>query len=174
MLENNPRNISARRHGMGLSAARFNRITCEELRRYPYKKIKVRQQLQEKDFQNFGYWFLQQCNKPRFLSKIVIGAEASFAVNSAVNTGNVREYATKGQVARLIYERSDSREKITVWAGLCGNVTLLGPYIMDGTVNGNNYLQMINDFDFPQLQEHFNNQFDGVLQRLWWFQDGAS
>ena len=55
MLENNPRNISARRHGMGLSAARFNRITCEELCRYPYKKIKVRQQLQEKDFQNFGY-----------------------------------------------------------------------------------------------------------------------
>ena len=95
-------------------------------------------------------------------------------MNSAVNTRNVREYATKGQVARLIYERSDSREKITVWAGLCGNVTLLGRYIMDGTVNGNNYLQMINDFDFPQLQEHFNNQFDGVLQRLWWFQDGAS
>ena len=42
MLENNPRNISARRKGMGLSAATFNRITREELRWYPYK-IKVRQ-----------------------------------------------------------------------------------------------------------------------------------
>ena len=44
-------------------------------------------------------------------------------------------------------------------AGLRGNETLLGLYIFDGTVNGYNYLQMINNFTFPQLQEHFINQF---------------
>ena len=32
---------------------------------------------------------------------------------------------------------------------------------------------MINDFTFRQLQEHFNNQFDDVFQRSWWFQDLA-
>ena len=60
-----------------------------------------------------------------------------------------------------------------MWEGLCENGTLLGPCILDGNVNGCNYLQMINNFNFSQLQEHFNNQFDGVFQRLWWSQDGA-
>ena len=32
---------------------------------------------------------------------------------------------------------------------------------------------IICNFAFPQLQEHFNNLFCGVFQRLWWFQDGA-
>ena len=32
---------------------------------------------------------------------------------------------------------------------------------------------MINNFGLPQLQVHFNNQFDGVFQRLYWFQIGA-
>ena len=68
MLENNPRNISARRNGMALSAPTFNRITHEELRWYPYR-VKVRQHLKENDFQcrsDFSYWFLQQCNNPCF------------------------------------------------------------------------------------------------------------
>ena len=95
------------------------------------------------------------------------------SMNGAVNTWNVREYAPKEQVPEFIYERNHSREKITAWAGLCGNGTLLGPYIFDGNVNGYYYLKMINNFTFPQLQEHFNNQFDGVFQYLWWFQDRA-
>ena len=56
---------------------------------------------------------------------------------------------------------------------LCGNGTLLGPYIFDGNVNGYNCLQLMNNFTFLQLQEHVNNQFDGIFRRLWWFQDGA-
>lgn len=58
-------------------------------------------------------------------------------------------------------------------AGLRGNGTLLGLYIFDGTVNGYNYLQMINNFTFPQKLKHVNNQVDGIFQRLWWFQNGA-
>lgn len=43
MLENNQRKNSASRNGMGLSAASFNKITHEKLRRYPYK-VNIRQQ----------------------------------------------------------------------------------------------------------------------------------
>ena len=57
-------------------------------------------------------------------------------------------------------------KKITMWAGLCGNGTQLGRYIFDGNANGYNYLHVINNFAFPELQEHFNNQFDGVFRRL--------
>ena len=85
-------------------------------------------------------------------------------MNSAVKTWNVREYAPKGRVPEFIYERNDLREKITVWAGLCGNGTLFGPYSFDRNVNDYNYLQMMNNLTFPQLQEYFNNQFDGVFQ----------
>ena len=52
--------------------------------------VKVRQQLKENDFQrrsDFGYWFLQQCNNThRFFPIIVIGDDASFAMNGVVNT----------------------------------------------------------------------------------------
>ena len=112
------------------------------MRWYPYR-IKARQQLKGDDFprrSDFSYWFLQQCNSSRFLSDIVIGGEVSFAMNGTVNTCMVREYAPKGQVPEFIYERNDFQEKITVWAGLCRNGTLLGPYILDGNVNGYNYL----------------------------------
>ena len=90
-------------------------------------------------------------------------------MNGAVNSCKVREYAPKGQVPKFIYERNDLQEKITVWAGLCRNGTLFEPYILDGNVNGYNYLQLIHNFAFSQLQEHSNNQFDGVFQRLGWF-----
>ena len=85
-------------------------------------------------------------NNPRFPPNIVIGDDALFAMNGAVNTRNVSEYAPKEQVPEFIYKRNDSREKIIVWADLCGNGTLLVPYIFDGNVNGYNYLQMIYDF----------------------------
>ena len=45
--------------------------------------------------------------------------------------------------------------------------------IFDGYVNGYNSLQIINDSTFSQLQEHFNNHFDGNFQHLLWFQDGT-
>ena len=75
-------------------------------------------------------------------------------MNGAVNTCTVKEYSPKGQVPEFIYERNYLQEKITVWAGLCRNGTSLGPYILNGNVNGYNYLQLINNSAFPQLQEH--------------------
>ena len=73
--------------------------------------MKVRQQLEKKDFQHcsdFSYWFLKHCNNLCFLSNFVISDKASFTMKGAVNTCNVREYAPKGQVPKFIYERNDS------------------------------------------------------------------
>ena len=86
MLENNLRNISETKNGMGLSAQTFNKTTREELPWYPNK-------LKENDFQRrsyfsywLSYWFLQQCNNDPFLSNIAIGDEASIAMSGGVNT----------------------------------------------------------------------------------------
>ncbi len=36
------------------------------------------------------------------------------------------------------------------------------------------YLRMLNEFAFPQLAEHFNNQYwEGRFRGLWWAQYGA-
>ena len=55
--------------------------------------------------------------------------------------------------------------------GICGNGSILGPFFFEGNVNGNAYLNMLND-SIPQLM--LNNQSrNGHFQRLWWAQDGA-
>ena len=71
-------------------------------------------------------------------------------------------------------EKSDCREKLTVWTGLWANVAFIGPLFFDGNVNGANYLQMLNEYVLPYLFQRFGNQIqDCLFQRLWWAQDGA-
>ncbi len=63
---------------------------------------------------------------------------------------------------------------MTVWATICGNDLIIGTYFFDGNVNGNAYLRMLNEFVFPQLAEHFNNQYwEGRFRGLWLAHDGA-
>ena len=40
-------------------------------------------------------------------------------------------------------------------------------------LNGERYVQMINEEIDPHLQEHFEQQQGGALRRLWWKQKGA-
>ena len=122
----------------------------------------------------YSNWFNERCRNQNFLQSIIIGDEAGFALNGEVNSHNVREYAPKGNPPSLNFERTNSRAKLTIWAALCGNGVILGPYFFDGNVNGLAYLRMLNEFAFPQLAVHFNNQFwEGLFQGLWWAQDGA-
>ena len=108
------------------------------------------------------------------MDSLLIGDEASFAINGEVNTQNVRQYAPKGHQPAFNFERSNSRVHLTVWAAVCGNGLIIGPYFFDGNVNGNAYLRMLNEFVFPQLAEHLNNQYwEGGFRGLWWAQDGA-
>ena len=78
--------INARRNGLGLSSATFNRITRLDLRLHPYQMIK-RHQLLDSDYQrriNFSQWLLNQ--NRRFLENVIISDEAGFASNATVNT----------------------------------------------------------------------------------------
>jgi hypothetical protein len=101
-----------------------------------------------------------------------IGDEAGFALNGEVNSYNVREYAPKGNPPAFNFERANSLAKLTIWAALCGNGVILGPYFFDGNMDGLADLRMLNQFAFPQLATQFNNQFWEGLFR-WWAQDGA-
>ena len=109
-----------------------------------------------------------------FLPNLLIRDEAWFVMNGEVNTQNVGQYAPKGYPPTFNFERSNFREHLTVWAALCGNRIIFGPYFFERNVDGIAYLQMFDEFVFPQLTEHFNNQhWEERFRGLWWAQDGT-
>ena len=174
--QNNPSGLSCRVNTLGLPSATFNRIVRVDLRWHPYK-MHLRHHLKAGDFArrtHFCEWFNEQLQNPRFLFNLVIGDEAGFAMNGKVNTQNVRKYAPRGNQPEFTYDVNESREKVTVWAGLVGNGALIGPFFFDGNVNQASYLELLNERVFPGLVREFNGQFvNGSFSRLWWAQDGA-
>ena len=61
--------------------------------------------------------------------------EVGFALNGAVYNHNVGMYAPPNQQPDFNYNVNDSRQKLSVWVGLCGNSDRLGPFFFDGNVN---------------------------------------
>ena len=55
---------------------------------------------------------------------------------------------------------------VMIWAAMTSQ-HLLGPYFFEGTVNGPNYLHMLQTWLIPQLEEK------GLTERIWLQQDGA-
>ena len=168
--------VSCRRNGLGMTSATFNRITRLDLRYHPYQMIK-RHQLLAGDFARrlrFCQWL--NGHAPRFLETLLIGDEAGFAMNGDVNTHNVRRYAARGnKPLDFVYEKSANRAKLTVWIGLIGNGTLVGPCFFRETVNGDRYLHLINNTVVPHLAaiRQYRRNGNGPFQRVWWAQDGA-
>ena len=76
----------------------------------------------------FSGWLNERCRRENFLNSVLIGDEASFTMNGEVSTQNVRQYAPKGLPPAFNFERSNSRVQLTVWAALCGNGVIIGPY----------------------------------------------
>ncbi len=121
--------------------------------------------------QQFCHWLRAQ--NARFLENVIIDDEAGFALNANINTHNVRHYAPRGQQPLdFQFERNDDRHKLTVWVGLMGNGNIIGPFFFLGNVDGEDYLQMINQQVVPALRRmrRFGPHRDGRFQRLWWIE----
>ena len=99
--------------------------------------------------------------------------EAGFSLNGEVNSHNIHHYAERHHPPNIAFERSMSREKVTVWIGISGNGHLFGPFFFNGNVNRQRYLDMLNDFVVPELKQVFPRQRQGDFRRAWWVQDGA-
>ena len=77
-------------------------------------------------------------------------------MNGKVNSQNVRQYAPKGHPPVFNFDKSSNRDKLI--------------FMKDGRA----YLRMLNYFVFPELFNHFNNQYwEGMFRGVWWAQDGA-
>ena len=73
----------------------------------------------------------------------------------------------------LKYEVNVSRQKWTVWVGLCGCRQVIGAFFFRRNVTGHLYLQMITEDVLPQLEGRFERQVQGVFKQFWWIHDGA-
>jgi hypothetical protein len=166
-------NISSRRNNLALSQSAFSRIIRLDLHYHPYR-IHVRHALEAGDPQRrlaFCQWLTAQ--NQRFLTNVIISDEAAFYLNGRVNTWNVRQYAARNNAPNFTYDIPNNRAKIVIWVGLMGNNTLIGPYIFQQNVNGQVYLNMINQFVVPGLIASYGQRQNGSIPRVWWIQDGA-
>ncbi len=168
--------VTARRNGLGLSSATFNRITRLDLRFHPYQMIK-RHQLLPGDYPRRAQFCQWLINRPdQFLNDVIIGDEAGFALNASVNTRNIRSYSQRGErPLNFEYQRNDDRHKVNVWVGLMGNGNIIGPFFFRQNIDGENYLEMINEQVVPALRRirRFRANRNGPFVRAWWVQDGA-
>lgn len=175
-VENN-QEASSRRNNLAISSASFNRISRLDLHFHPFKMHK-RHGLKAIDYRRrmqYSQWFLNACRTNRFLANIVVGDEAAFGMNGHVSSQNVRFYAEKGHPPPdANFNVSSNRQKVHVWAGLCGNGTLIGPFFFDRNINAITYLDMLETNVFPQLQRNYNVFLGERQNNLWWVQDGAA
>ena len=78
-------------------------------------------------------------------------------MNGKVNTQTIREYTPINEVPNFTYDVSSSREKVNVWATLCGNGAILGPFFYDVNINSELYLNILNDEVVPEMMEIFQH-----------------
>ena len=74
--------------------------------------------------------------RERFIEDLLVTDEAAFHMNGLINRQNNRKYSPKGQPPQNFYEKSISREKISVWMGLTGSGLVIGPLLYEGNMTG--------------------------------------
>ena len=108
--------------------------------------------------------------KPQaFMSQIIMRNEAIFQLNGNVSNHNVNgvRYALRGDPPEdFVYDKSSSGEKLVVWIWLVRN-NLIGPYFFDGNVNGQAYLEILNHFVLPQVENIFGVNQNGSIPRAY-------
>ena len=97
-VENNARNVSCRRNGLGLSRSTFNKMK-QDLKWYPYQIVTCHELRSPDYIRHFQFfqWFLNEYRNRRFLANIIVCDEAGFSLNSKVDSGNFRQYAPVGE-----------------------------------------------------------------------------
>ena len=99
----------------------------------------------------------------------MIRDEAAFHLNEKITNHNIRQYAPQNTPPEFNFDVRMCREKVSAWMGMCGNETLVSPIFYENNLNGNGYLNLLNERIIPELHQIHGNR----MNRLWWIQDGA-
>ena len=106
-----------------------------------------------------------------FKDKLIIGIEAAFHLNGKLNNHKVtvRHYVPRNTVPEFNFDVVISREKVSVWMGLCGSGVVIEPKCFEGKLTGDSYLNILNEQIIPELRKIHGNGMNG----MWWIQDDA-
>lgn len=80
--------------------------------------------------------------------------EVIFRLNGHINHYNSIYWATENP--SVTWEQTMQAEGLTVWACIWLE-GVIGPYFFDGTVTGQSYLAMLNDYFYPIYRELSGN-----------------
>lgn len=136
------------------------RLTMKPYRLQLLQALKPNDKLKRLEFSIFMQEAMQDEN---FASRLVFSDEASFHLSGKVNRHNVRIWGTTNPHAIIEHERDSP--KLNVFCAI-SKTLVYGPFFFtENTVNGRSYLEMLQTWLFPQLN---NNSDDYIYQ-----QDGA-
>ena len=98
------------------------------------------------------------------LSRICFTDEATFTIHGEVNSQNCRYWSRENEHL-FNSTRTQRPQKVNVWAGLIRD-QVIGPFFLDGNLDGREYLNLLRDRIIPSL---LNTQ----INNIWYQQDGA-
>lgn len=149
---------------LNLSQSSVNRITKKALLLKPYRPRLIHQ-LSEDDYDRrveFSERFIAMHDAdPKLIDSIWWSDESSFNLAGEVNRHNCVYYATENPNVTII--KPIKSPSLTVWAAI-SSIGLIGPYFFEGTVTGQNYLQMLKTFFIRKIKARDKYHF---------MQDGA-
>lgn len=151
---------------LAISQSTVWRILTKILQMRPYK-FALHQKLKPEDKiarLNFCLSIQEKiAQNEEFASRLVFSDESCFHLSGKVNRHNIRIWGT--QSSHEIVEYARDSPKVNVFCAI-SNQKVYGPYFFtENTVNGGNYLEMLDSWLIPQLQRDLINY---VFQ-----QDGA-
>lgn len=101
-----------------------------------------------------------------FLQNILFTDESSFSLHGHHNP-SVARYWSRENKHLSVPLRTQYPQKVNVWAGILGD-NIVGPFFINGNLNGERYLQLLQQDIIPAVQ-NLNVNFD----EIWFQQDGC-
>ncbi|EZA51141.1 hypothetical protein X777_10433 [Ooceraea biroi] len=169
MVTDDP-NISTRVEARYQSASQATVCRALKLAHFHPYKIRLTQELHANDeLRRLRYcrWFLDVSEENYYFSKyILFSDECTFQNNGNVNRHNSHYWVTENP-HWMQQAHTQVRWSVNVWAGILGD-NIIGPYFIDGNVNGNEYRRFLNN----ELVALLDNVPLKLRMNMWFQQDG--
>lgn len=169
----NTQSIRKLSQASGVSATSVFRIM--KMNKFHPFKIRLVQEINEDDpdrrLQFCEYFSEQLIINPNLLYNTCFSDECTFMLNGQVNRHNCRYWSDTNP--HLLHEtHTQVPQKLNVWAGILGD-HLVGPFFIDGNLNGDIYLEMLEDLIDPMITEILENDNNLFEDQITFQQDGA-
>lgn len=137
---------------------------------HPYH-VSLHQELTDNDFHNrltFCQWAVERVQQsPNFFARVLFSDESTFTNHGNVNRHNMHYWSVENPhwIREVNHQRPWS---VNVWCGIIGD-KLIGPYFIDGNLNGIKYRNILEE-KLPRLLEDVSLE---VRQNMWFQHDGC-